>query len=66
MVDSIFSTNEYKNLDFKLNANKRGQTIKFTSLLKNIFPEKLTTAGRGVSYGGTIDSFINSGVISDW
>ena len=32
-----------------------------TSLLKNIFPAKLTTADRGVPYGGTIDSFINSG-----
>ena len=60
-VNSIFSTNKYKNFDFKLNANKRGQTYKFTSVLKNISPEKSTTADKGIPYGGTvIDSFINS------
>ena len=32
-VDSIFSTNKYKNFDFKLNANKNA----------NISPEKSTT-----------------------
>ena len=65
-VDSIFSTNKYKSFDFKLNVRKCEQTYKFTSLLKNVFPEKSTTADRGVPYGGTIDSFINSGVFSDW
>ena len=34
--------------------------------LKNISLEKSTTAGRGVTYGGTVKSFINSGVFSDW
>ena len=33
--------------------------------LKNISLEKSTTAGRGVTYGGTVKSFINSGVFSD-
>ena len=45
---------------------RRGQTCKFTSLLKNIFPEKLTTTDRGVPYGGTVDSLIDSGVLLDW
>ena len=29
-VDSIFSEKQYKNFDFKLNANKRGEAYQFT------------------------------------
>ena len=59
-VGSIFSTNKYKNFDFKLNANKGEQTCKFMSLLKNKSQEKSTTADKGVPYDGAIDFLINS------
>ena len=65
-VDSIFSENKNKYFDFKLNVNKPGQTYKFKSLLKNISPGKWVTVDRGDPCGGTIDSFINSGVFSGW
>ena len=64
-LDSLFSTNKNTNFDFKLKANKRGQTCKFMPLLTNISRENSSTADRGVPYGGTIDSFINSCVFLD-
>ena len=38
----------------------REQTCKCMSLLENFSPENSITADRGVLYGGTIDSLINS------
>ena len=65
-VDSILSTNKYKNFDFKLDAIKRGQTYKFTSLLKDISQERSATADKDVPYCRIIDSLINYGVFLDW
>ena len=65
-VDSIFSKNKNKYFDFKLNANKPGQIYKFKSLSKCISPGKWITADRGDPCGGTIDSFINSGMFLGW